>query len=80
MSELDPIPELPDDTPIDRVGFSTRVRNVLSAAGLKTIGRRGARNIGRHASQFSRFWKGLCRLDSGLQSHDGVRQLREKAT
>ena len=30
--------EFPDDTPIERVPFSTRVRNVLAAAGLKTVG------------------------------------------
>jgi hypothetical protein len=38
MSELDPTPELPDDTPIARVRFPIRIRNVLEAAGLKTIG------------------------------------------
>jgi hypothetical protein len=39
MSEqhmLDPTPELPDDTPIDRVRFPARIQNVLVAAGLKT--------------------------------------------
>jgi DNA-directed RNA polymerase alpha subunit len=35
---VDPTPELPDDTPIDRVRLSTRIRNVLAAAGLKTVG------------------------------------------
>jgi DNA-directed RNA polymerase alpha subunit len=38
MSELEPTPELPDDTPIDRVRFATRIRNVLNAAGIKTVG------------------------------------------
>jgi DNA-directed RNA polymerase alpha subunit len=41
MSErdlLDPRPELPDDTPIDRVQLPTRIQNVLTAAGLKTVG------------------------------------------
>jgi DNA-directed RNA polymerase alpha subunit len=38
MSELDPTPELPDDTPIARVRLPSRLRNVLEAAGLKTIG------------------------------------------
>jgi DNA-directed RNA polymerase alpha subunit len=41
MSErqlVDPTPELPDDTPIDRVRFPTRIHNVLAAAGLKTVG------------------------------------------
>jgi DNA-directed RNA polymerase alpha subunit len=41
MSEghlVDPTPELPDDTPIEDVRFPTRIRNVLAAAGLKTVG------------------------------------------
>jgi DNA-directed RNA polymerase alpha subunit len=35
---LYPTPELPDDTPIEQVRFSTPVRNVLEATGLKTVG------------------------------------------
>ena len=35
---LEPTPDLPNDTPIDRVRFSRRIRNVLAAAGLKTVG------------------------------------------
>ncbi len=38
MSELDPTPEIPDDTPISDVEFPARIRNVLAAAGLKTAG------------------------------------------
>ena len=41
MSErhlVDPTPELPDDTPIDRVRLPTPIHNVLAAAGLKTVG------------------------------------------
>jgi DNA-directed RNA polymerase alpha subunit len=41
MSErhlVDPTPDLPDDTLIDRVRFSTRIHNVLAAAGLTTVG------------------------------------------
>jgi DNA-directed RNA polymerase alpha subunit len=38
MSEFDPTPELPDETLIDRVTLPTRIRNVLEAAGLKTVG------------------------------------------
>jgi DNA-directed RNA polymerase alpha subunit len=41
MSErplVDPTPELPDDTLIEDVRFATRIRNVLAAAGLKTVG------------------------------------------
>jgi DNA-directed RNA polymerase alpha subunit len=35
---IDPIPELPDDTPIGSVRLPTRIRNALGYAGLKTIG------------------------------------------
>jgi DNA-directed RNA polymerase alpha subunit len=41
MSErglVDPTPELPDDILIENVRFAARVRNVLAAAGLKTVG------------------------------------------
>jgi DNA-directed RNA polymerase alpha subunit len=34
----DPIPELPDDTPLQNVLFSTRIRNGLTAGGFKTVG------------------------------------------
>jgi DNA-directed RNA polymerase alpha subunit len=35
---LYPAPELPDTTPVDNVRFSTRIRNALNAAGIKTVG------------------------------------------
>jgi DNA-directed RNA polymerase alpha subunit len=35
---LYPALELPDDTPIENVRFSTRIRNALNGAGMKTIG------------------------------------------
>ena len=35
---MDPTPELPDQTLIADVRFPTRIRNVLAAAGLKTVG------------------------------------------
>ena len=35
---MDPTPELPDETLIADVRFPTRIRNVLAAAGLKTVG------------------------------------------
>jgi DNA-directed RNA polymerase alpha subunit len=38
MSDLDPTPELPDDTLIEMVRFPIIIRNGLSLAGLKTIG------------------------------------------
>jgi DNA-directed RNA polymerase alpha subunit len=38
MSELEPTPELPDNTPVREVHFPTRIKNALFAAGLKTVG------------------------------------------
>jgi DNA-directed RNA polymerase alpha subunit len=35
---FDPAPELPDDTPIDNVRFTTRIRTAGTAAGWKTVG------------------------------------------
>ncbi len=35
---LYPAPELPDDTPIENVRFSTRIRNAVTTAGWKTVG------------------------------------------
>ena len=35
---LDPTAELPDDTPISDVEFPPRIRNVLTASGLKSVG------------------------------------------
>ena len=35
---LYPAPELPDDTPLNKVRFSSRIRNAISAAGWKTVG------------------------------------------
>jgi len=33
-----PTPELPDDTPLDDVELPARIRTLLAAAGLKTVG------------------------------------------
>ena len=39
MSELlDPTPELPDDTPLERVRFASHIQNGLRSEGLKTVG------------------------------------------
>jgi DNA-directed RNA polymerase alpha subunit len=78
MSELEPTPELPDDTPIDRVRLPTRIRSVLEAAALKTIGevRETADDT---LLSFHDFGKGfivmLCET-LGLPSCDGVRPAR----
>ena len=78
MSEphmLDPTPELPDDTPIDRVRFPARIQNVLVAAGLKTVGE--VRETSDEALlSFQDFGKGSVahlRETLGLPSTDGVR-------
>jgi DNA-directed RNA polymerase alpha subunit len=34
---IDPKPELPDSTRVDRIRFPARIRNVLAAAGLTTV-------------------------------------------
>jgi DNA-directed RNA polymerase alpha subunit len=78
MSErhmLEPTPELPDDTPIDRVRFPARIQNVLVAAGLKTVGE--VRETSDEALlSFQDFGKGSVaqlREALGLPSTDGVR-------
>jgi hypothetical protein len=38
MSELEPMPELPDSTPIREVRFPAHIKDALFAAGLKTAG------------------------------------------
>ena len=35
---LDPTPMLPDDTPLEAVALSTRLKNVFKYNGLKTVG------------------------------------------
>jgi DNA-directed RNA polymerase alpha subunit len=78
MSErhmLDSTPEIPDDTPIDRVRFPARIQNVLVAAGLKTVGE--VRETSDEALlSFQDFAKGSVahlRETLGLPSTDGVR-------
>jgi DNA-directed RNA polymerase alpha subunit len=80
MSEpklLDPTPELPDDTPISGVEFPARIRNVLAAAGLETVGE--VREISDETLlSFQDLGKGSLvhlRETLGLPSTDGVRPL-----
>ena len=54
---LYPTPEPPEDTPIENVRFSTRIRNARTAAGWKTVGEI------REASDATR--KGNCGLAGG---------------
>jgi DNA-directed RNA polymerase alpha subunit len=72
---VDPTPELPDDTPIDRVRLSTRIRNVLAAAGLKTVGE-VRETADETLLSFQDFGTGSVthlRETLGLPSTDGVR-------
>jgi DNA-directed RNA polymerase alpha subunit len=78
MSDLAPTPELPDDTPIERVRFPTRIRNVLDVAGLRTVG--DVREISDDTLlSFQDIGKGsvaYLRETLGLPSCDGVRPVR----
>ena len=72
---LYPAPELPDDTPIQNVRFSTRIRNALNAAGMKTIG--DVREVSDAAllslPDFGSGSLSYLREALGLPSTDGVR-------
>jgi hypothetical protein len=77
---LAPTPELPDDTPIERVLFSSRIQNALRAANLKTVGE--VREISDETLiSLPDFGKGSLsdlRKKLGLPSTDGVRSLDKK--
>jgi len=83
MSEpnmLDPRPELPDDTLISDVEFPARIRNVLAAADLKTVGE--VREISDDTllsfQDCAESSVALLRETLGLPSTDGVRPLGKK--
>jgi DNA-directed RNA polymerase alpha subunit len=72
---IDPTPELPDNTPIENIRFPTRLRNVLVAAGPKTVG-----EVRETADKTLLSFPDLgpesvahLRKTLGLPSHDGVR-------
>jgi DNA-directed RNA polymerase alpha subunit len=75
-----PTPELPDDTPIERVLFSTRIQNALRAADLKTVGE--VREVSDETLiSLPDFGKGSLsdlREKLGLPSTDGVRPVSKK--
>jgi DNA-directed RNA polymerase alpha subunit len=77
-----PTPELPDDTPIERVLFSTRIQNALQAADLKTVGE--VREISNETlislPDFGRGSLSDLRRKLGLPSTDGVRPISKKPT
>ena len=77
---LYPAPELPDDTPIENVRFSTRIRNAVTAVGWKTVGEireasdatlLGLQDLGPGSVT-------SLRETLGLPSCDGVRPLGKK--
>jgi DNA-directed RNA polymerase alpha subunit len=79
---LYPAPELPDDTLVEEVRFSTRIRNALNAAGMKTIGEvretsddnlLSLQDLGPSSISY-------LREALGLPSTDGVRPLDKKPT
>ena len=75
MSELEPTPELPDDTAIREVRFPTRINDALFAAGLKTVGE--VREMSDDAllslPGFGKASIAHLRETLGLPSTDGVR-------
>jgi DNA-directed RNA polymerase alpha subunit len=75
MSEIDPAPELPDDTPLESVRFAARIRNVLSAAGMKTVGDVREAPDGSLLSlpELGKGSLSCLRAQLGLPSSDGVR-------
>jgi DNA-directed RNA polymerase alpha subunit len=72
---LYPAPELPDDTPIENVRFSTRVRNALTTAGLKTVGeiREASDAMLLSLRDLGKGSVAHLRETLGLRSMDGVR-------
>ena len=83
MSEenmLDPTPELPDDTPLDNVELPARIRTVLAAAGLRTVGE--VREISDETllsfQDLGKTSVAHLRETLGLPSTNGVRPLGER--
>ena len=77
---LGPTPELPDNTPIDRVQFPARIHKALAAGRFKTVG-----EIRETSNEMLLNLQGLgsssifyLREALGLPSCDGVRPLEKK--
>jgi DNA-directed RNA polymerase alpha subunit len=81
MSELDPTPELPDDTPVREVRSQTRIKDALFAAGVKTVGQ--VREMSDEAllslPDFGKASVAHLRETLGLPSTDGVGPSGKKA-
>lgn len=80
MSELEPTPELPDDTPIREVRFPTRIKDALFAAALKTVGevRETSDEALLSLPDFGKVSVAHLRETLGLPSTDGVRPSGKK--
>jgi DNA-directed RNA polymerase alpha subunit len=80
MSELEPTPELPDDTSIRELRFPERIKDALFAAGLKTVGE--VREMSDEAllnlPDFGKVSVAHLRETLGLPSTEGVRPLGKK--
>ena len=74
-NKLDPTPMLPDDTLISDVEFPARIRKVLTAAGLKTVGevRETSDDVLLSSQDLGRAAVARLRETLGLPSTDGVR-------
>ena len=79
---LYPAPELPDDTPIENVRFSTRIRNALITAGLKNVGeiREASDAMLLSLQDLGKGSVTHLRETLGLPSTDEVRPLAKKPT
>jgi DNA-directed RNA polymerase alpha subunit len=79
---LYPAPSLPDDTPIENVRFSTRVRNALTTAGVKSVGeiREASDALLLSLQNLGRGSVAHLRETLGLPSTDGVRPFGKKPT
>jgi DNA-directed RNA polymerase alpha subunit len=79
---LYPTPELPDVTLIANVRFSTRVRNALNAAGMKTIGevREASDEVLLSLPDFGKSSVAHLRQTLGPPSTDGVRPASKRPT
>lgn len=77
---FDPTPELPDDTPIDRVQFPIRIHKALVAGGLRTLGeiRETSNDVLLNLQDLGTGSVFYLREALGLPSCDGVRPLEKK--
>jgi DNA-directed RNA polymerase alpha subunit len=75
-----PAPELPDDTPIERVLFSARIQNALRTADIKTVGevREMPDETLISLPDFGKSSLSELRKKLGLPSTDGVRPVSKK--